>query len=118
MNLRSNYFEGNVKYESKWGYSYNKDCEICKLKNDYIRNYKHKNPCKLHVMKTDEGIVKVKRMNVNAKLPIRGTSRSAGYDLAAAQSAVVPAHGKRLVKTGLEMALPPDCYGRIAPRPV
>ena len=68
-------------------------------------------------MKTDEGIVKVKRMNVNAKLPIRGAVRgSAGYDLAAAQSAVVPAHGKCLVKTGLEMALPPDCYGRIAPR--
>ena len=38
------------------------------------------------------------------------------YDLAAAQAAVVPAHGKVLVKTGLAMALPPGCYGRIAPR--
>ena len=47
---------------------------------------------------------------------LRGTSGSAGYDLAAAQSAVVPAHGKCLVKTGLSMALPPGCYGRIAPR--
>ena len=32
------------------------------------------------------------------------------------QAAVVPAHGKVLVKTSLVMALPPDCYGRIAPR--
>ena len=55
-------------------------------------------------------------MNVNAKLPIRGTSGSAGYDLAAAQSAVGPAHGKCLVKTYLSMALPPGYYGRIAPR--
>ena len=55
-------------------------------------------------------------MNVNAKLPVRGTSGSAGYDLAAAQTAVVPAHGKCLVKTGLSLAMPPDCYGRVAPR--
>ena len=41
---------------------------------------------------------------------------AAGYDLSAAQAAVVPAHGKCLVKTGLKMALPTGCYGRIAPR--
>ena len=33
-----------------------------------------------------------------------------------AQAVVVPAHGKCLVKTGLKMALPIGCYGRIAPR--
>ena len=55
-------------------------------------------------------------MNVNAKLPIRGTSGSAGQDLAAAQSAILPAHGKCLVKRSLSMALPTGCYGRIAPR--
>ena len=58
----------------------------------------------------------MKRVNVNAKLPVRGTDGAAGYDLAAAQAAVVPAHGKCLVKTGLVMALPHGCYGRIAPR--
>ena len=47
---------------------------------------------------------------------MRGTDGAAGYDLAAAQAAVVPAHGKCLVKTGLVMALPHGCYGRIAPR--
>ena len=61
-------------------------------------------------------MVKIKRVNMNARLPVRGTTGAAGYDLATAQAAVVPAHGKCLVKTGLAMALPPGCYGRIAPR--
>ena len=67
-------------------------------------------------MRTHEGVVKVKRVCENAKLPIRGTARAARYDLAAKQTAVVPAHGKVLVKTGLSTALPPGCYGRIAAR--
>ena len=58
----------------------------------------------------------MKRMNKNAMLPRRGTSGAAGYGLAAAEAAVVLAHGKCLVKTSLAMALPPDCYDRIAPR--
>ena len=33
-NLRSNSFEGNVKYESEWGYLYDEDCQICKRKNE------------------------------------------------------------------------------------
>ena len=36
--------------------------------------------------------------------------------LAAAESAVCRAHGKVLVKTGLSIAVPPGCYGRITPR--
>ena len=67
-------------------------------------------------MNGEEGVIKMKRMNVNGKLPSRGIEGAAGYDLAAAQAAVVPAHGKCLVKTGLAMAMPPSCYGRIAPR--
>ena len=67
-------------------------------------------------MNAEERIVKIKRMNVNAKSPVRGTAGAAGYALAAVQSAVVPAHSKCLVKIGLAIAIPPDCYGRIAPR--
>ena len=62
-------------------------------------------------------MLKVKRINVNAKLPVRGTEGAARYDLAAAQTAVVLVHGKCLVKTGLAMALPPNSYRRVAPRP-
>ena len=100
-NLRSNSFEGNVKYESEWGYLYDKDCEICKLKNECIRNCKHENPCKVYLMRMEECVVRVRRMNVNAKLPVRGTARAVGYDLAAAQAIVVPAYGKCLVKAGV-----------------
>ena len=72
--------------------------------------------CKLFVIRTDEGVVKVKRLNNNARIPVKGTPEAAGYDLAAAQTAVCPAHGKVLVKTGLSLAMPSGCYGRIAPR--
>ena len=36
--------------------------------------------------------------------------------MAAVQAAVVPAHGKCLVKIGLAMGLPSGYYGRVAPR--
>ena len=67
-------------------------------------------------MKTDQGIVKVKRLCNNSRLPVRGTTSAAGYDLASAQNGVVPAHGKVLVKTGLSISMPTGYYGRIAPR--
>ena len=67
-------------------------------------------------MKTDQGVVKVKKLCNNAKLPVRGSTGAAGYDLAAAQTAVILAHGKVLVKTGLSISMPTGCYGRIAPR--
>ena len=67
-------------------------------------------------MRPQEGIVKVRRVCKNAKLPVRGGEGAAGYDVAAAEAAVVSSQGKVLVKTGLSMALPPGCYGRIAHR--
>ena len=77
---------------------------------------KHREFCKLYVVKTDETVVRVKRLCKNVKLPIKGTEGAAKYDLPVVQATVVAAHGKVLVKTGLTMALPPGCYGRIAPR--
>ena len=89
----------------------------CKLSNDCkISCRKEERSCKLYVMKTDQGVVKVKRLCNNARLPVRGTTGAARYDLAAAQNAVVPAHGKVLVKTGLSISMTTGCYGRIAPR--
>ena len=35
-------------------------------------------------MNAKEGVVKIKRTNVNAQLPVRGRAGAAGYDLAAA----------------------------------
>eukprot|EP00962_Isochrysis_galbana_P032130 scaffold10537_cov122-Isochrysis_galbana.AAC.5 len=48
-----------------------------------------------------------------AKLPVRGSTLAAGYDLAAAQPCIIPAHGKGLVKTDLAIIVPEGCYGRI-----
>ena len=113
-NSRPNLFEGDVK----WGFLHGNHCKICKLDQNCNNECKHMKHCKLFVIKGDEGeeVLRVKRTNVNARLPVRGTEGAAGYDLAAAEAAVIPAHGKCLVKTGLQIALPPGCYGRIAPR--
>ena len=55
-------------------------------------------------------------MRNSATIPKRSTEGAAGYDLSAAEEATVPAQGKSVVKTGLSMAIPEGCYGRIAPR--
>ena len=41
---------------------------------------------------------------------------AAGYDLRSAYDAIVPAEGKALIKTDLQIQLPSGCYGRVAPR--
>ena len=89
-----------------------------KNKNECNDLCKHRTPCRLYVIKNEEGeeVVKMKRLNMNTKLLVKAIAGAVGYDLSAAQAAVVPAHGKCLVKTGLAMALPPGCYGRVAPR--
>ena len=90
-NSWTNSFEGRVS----WGYLYKDKCELCTLKNECKDFCKHISQCKLYSFVNEKGdeIVKIQRVNVNAKLPVRGTEGAAGYDLAAAQAAVVPAHG-------------------------
>ena len=109
-NSWTNFFKGRVQ----WGHLFKTNCDFCK----HSDGCKHRTTCKLYTLVNDEGddVVTIQRVNVNAKLPVRSTSGAAGYDLSAAETAVVPPHGKCLVKTGLKMALPTGCYGRIAPR--
>ena len=57
-----------------------------------------------------------KKMSEKAIAPARGSAQAAGYDLFSASDTVIPAYGKALIKTDIAIALPPDCYGRIAPR--
>ena len=64
----------------------------------------------------DFGHLYIKKMRNSATIPKRSTEGAAGYDLSAAEEATVPAQGKSVVKTGLSMAIPEGCYGRIAPR--
>ncbi|MCS6884269.1 MAG: dUTP diphosphatase [Acidobacteriota bacterium] len=68
----------------------------------------------------------VKKLIPTAKLPMRMTKGSAGYDLYAAQEAIVkPAKltedgnveiGRALIRTGLAIAIPQGFVGRIASR--
>lgn len=60
--------------------------------------------------------LKVQRLHDKAVLPKRGSQLSAGYDIAAGEAGVVPAHGIAIIKTGLKMAIPEGYYGRVAPR--
>ena len=61
-------FKGRVK----WGFLYNTTCNICKKLNSCKDHCKHIGPCKLYSIVNDEGeeVVTVKRINVNAKLPV------------------------------------------------
>lgn len=58
----------------------------------------------------------VKKLSSKAIIPTRASAHAAGYDLSAAHDTLIPARGKALVMTDLVMAIPQDCYGRIAPR--
>lgn len=57
--------------------------------------------------------LRVKKVSAFATVPSRGSLGAAGYDLSAAYDLVVPARGKALVKTDIEMAIPTGHYGRV-----
>ena len=104
----------NLQKEGEWAFVRDDKCKLSKDCN--ISCNEDGRAFKFYVMKTDQGVVRVKKLCNNAKRPVRGTTGAAGYGLAAAQTAVVPADGKVLVKTGLSISMPTGCYGRIAPR--
>ncbi|XP_063528928.1 deoxyuridine 5'-triphosphate nucleotidohydrolase [Cydia strobilella] len=61
-------------------------------------------------------ILKFTRLSENAFAPLRGSEKAAGFDLKSAYDYIVPARGKEVVKTDLQIELPSGCYGRVAPR--
>jgi len=60
--------------------------------------------------------INVKKLSENATIPTQGTSFAAGYDLYAAEDAVVVCGTRKLIKTNISMEISPGYYGRIAPR--
>lgn len=58
----------------------------------------------------------IKKLTEYATLPSKGSKHSAGYDLYAAYDYIIKARGKDMVKTDLQISVPPGTYGRIAPR--
>lgn len=63
-----------------------------------------------------QSYLKVKALSQTAKMPTRGSAHAAGYDMYASASISIPPQGRALVETGLSIAVPTDCYARIAPR--
>ena len=47
---------------------------------------------------------------------ISGSSLAAGYDLYSAYDYEIPAYGKLIAKTDIQIRVPDGTYGRIAPR--
>jgi len=56
------------------------------------------------------------RTHPHATPPLRGSTHAAGYDIAASTATTIPPKQRGLVSTGLQIAVPAGCYGRIAAR--
>ena len=61
VNLRTNSLKGHVNYDVEWGYLYENDYQICKKKNECTKSCKHRDICKLYVIKTNEGVCTSKK---------------------------------------------------------
>ena len=57
-----------------------------------------------------------KKIDPEAKLPSYAHPGDAGMDVCSVEEAVIPPGGRRLVKTGLVMVLPPDAEAQVRPR--
>lgn len=60
--------------------------------------------------------LRVKLLEEGAVLPTRGTPDSAGYDLSSLLGYRLDPGERKLIRTGLAIAVPRGFYGRIAPR--
>ncbi|XP_049536638.1 deoxyuridine 5'-triphosphate nucleotidohydrolase [Anopheles darlingi] len=61
-------------------------------------------------------VLKFAKLTENAFAPTKGSAKAAGYDLRSAYDYTVPARGKLLVMTDIQVQVPEGCYGRVAPR--
>jgi dUTP pyrophosphatase len=76
----------------------------------------------IHKIKKKEMALVVKdvlrfvKLTENGYTPTKGTKDAAGFDLYSAYDYEIQPHGKILAQTDIQVAVPYDCYGRIAPR--
>merc|ERR1712116_29762 len=61
-------------------------------------------------------ILRFAKLSSNATAPTKGSKLAAGYDLYSAYDYTIPASGKMLVKTDIQVKVPHGTYGRVAPR--
>ncbi|BFF95872.1 deoxyuridine 5'-triphosphate nucleotidohydrolase mitochondrial [Drosophila madeirensis] len=67
-------------------------------------------------MKIEKCVLRFAKLTEHALEPVRGSAKAAGVDLRSAYDVVVPARGKAIVKTDLQVQVPEGSYGRVAPR--
>ncbi|PVD19756.1 hypothetical protein C0Q70_20247 [Pomacea canaliculata] len=67
-------------------------------------------------MPSAEVTLQFAKLTKNAYTPTRGSEKAAGYDLYSAYDYIIPARGKIVANTDIQIALPDGCYGRVAPR--
>lgn len=60
--------------------------------------------------------LQVVKLSKDATTPTRGSAKAAGYDLYSAKGSKIPARGKGLVDTDIQVKVPKGTYGRVAPR--
>ena len=90
-------------------------------------------PKKIRMESEDQDLLLIAKLSENATIPTRGSDKAAGYDLYSAevnqililcriftlslfQDTSIPARGKGLVKTDIQIKVPHGTYGRVAPR--
>uniref|UniRef100_A0A0A9ZBI7 Deoxyuridine 5'-triphosphate nucleotidohydrolase n=1 Tax=Lygus hesperus TaxID=30085 RepID=A0A0A9ZBI7_LYGHE len=67
-------------------------------------------------MPGEVAVLRFVKLTENAHAPSKGSELAAGYDLKSAYDYTIPARGKELVKTDIQIQVPEGCYGRVAPR--
>jgi len=73
-------------------------------------------PSPVKVPRLENDILQVAKLTDKAIIPTRGSDKAAGYDLYSAYDYVIPARGKILAKTDIQIKVPHGTYGRVAPR--
>ncbi|XP_014671624.1 PREDICTED: deoxyuridine 5'-triphosphate nucleotidohydrolase-like [Priapulus caudatus] len=68
------------------------------------------------MMAAERAVLRFAKLSELAFKPSKGSQFAAGFDLYSAYDYTVPARGQVLAKTDIQVAVPPGCYGRIAPR--
>jgi len=67
-------------------------------------------------MVVQQEVLRFVKLTENAYAPTKATPDAAGFDLYSAYDYEIPAKGKQLVLTDIQIAVPHETYGRIAPR--
>ena len=67
-------------------------------------------------LSSDRPSLAFKRLDPRATLPTRGSALAAGLDIYSIEDVTIESGQRLLVRTGLAVAIPEGCYGRVAPR--